>query len=98
MIKQKDLLTVRIEPELKRRLEYLAREKIEGKSDIIREALIEFVRKETEMKEIKGIMAEKFTLGKISFEELIKIVGYREARKIAFYAEIAKKSFEEGLK
>ena len=91
------MLTVRIEAELEKKLEELAREKIERKSDIIREALEEFIKKETEMKEIKRIMAKKFAEGKISFEELIKILGYQEARKTAFYIDIAKKSFEEGL-
>ena len=88
------MLTVRIEAELEKKLEELAREKIERKSDIIREALEEFIKKETEMKEIKRIMAKKFAEGKISFEELIKILGYQEARKTAFYIDIAKEWYK----
>ena len=48
--------------------------------------------------EIKKMVARRFALDKISFEELIKIVGYKEARKIAFYVQTAKKSFVEGLR
>ena len=90
-------ITVRIEPELERRIERVALERTQTKSDLVREALIEYLRKKTEMKEIKKIVAKKFALGKISFEELIKIVGYEEARKIAFYVQTAKKSLMEGL-
>ncbi len=83
-------LTIRIEPEWKNKIEKMARERIETKSNLIREALIEFIRRETEMMEIKKIAARKFALDEISFEELIKIVGYKEARKIAFYTQTAK--------
>lgn len=97
-MKKEELLTVRIEPELKEKIETLEREKIETKSKIIREALIEYIQKETEMKEIKKIIAKKFTLNLISFDEVVRILGYEEARKVAFFVEISKKSFEEGLK
>ncbi len=95
---QEKTLTVRIEPELRKKIEILGREKIETKSNIVREALMNYIQKEMEMKEIKKVVAEKFTLDKISFEELIRIVGYKEAKKIAFYVATAKKSFEEGLR
>ncbi len=91
-------LTVRIEPEWKEKIEKMAAERIETKSSLIREALIDFIRRETELKEIKKIVAKKFAMNKISFEELIEIVGYKEARKIAFYVQTAKRSFVEGLR
>lgn len=95
---QEKTITIRIEPEWKKRIEKMATERLETKSNLIREAVIEFIRKETEMEEIKKVMARRFALDKISFEELIKIVGYKEARKIAFYVQTAKKSFVEGLR
>ncbi len=98
MAKRERSLTVRIEPELQEKIETLEREKIETRSNIIRDALIAYIQKETEMKEIKKIVAEKFALGLISFEEVVRILGYEGARKIAFFVETAKKSLEEGLK
>jgi predicted transcriptional regulator len=95
---QEKTITVRIEPEWKNKIEKMATERIETKSNLIREALIEFIRRETEMMEIKKIVARKFASDEISFEELIKIVGYNEARKIAFYVQTAKKSLVEGLR
>lgn len=98
MPKREELITVRIEPKWKERIKALEREKLETRSNIVREALIKYLQKETELKEIKKVIARKFASNLISFEELIRIVGYEEARKIAFFIETAKKSFEEGLK
>ena len=97
-MKREELLTVRIEPKLKEKIKMLERSKIETRSNIIREALINYVEKETETKEIKKIIAEKFAAGNISFEETVRILGYEDAKKIAFFVETAKKSFEKGLK
>lgn len=98
MPKREELITVRIEPKWKERIKALEREKLETRSNIVREALIKYLQKETELKEIKKVIARKFASNLISFEELIRIVGYEEARKIAFFIETTKKSFEEGLK
>ena len=98
MIKREKLLTVRIEGELEEKISLLEREKLETRSNIVREALLAYVQKETEMKEIKKIVAKKFAQGIISFEELVRLIGYEDARKIAFFVETAKKSFEEGIR
>ncbi|MBD3155155.1 MAG: hypothetical protein GF368_00685 [Candidatus Aenigmarchaeota archaeon] len=97
-MKRDELLTVRIDPELKDKIETLERTKLETKSNIIREALIRYIQHETEIKEIKESLSKKFASGKISFEQMVQILGYEEARKVAFFVEVAKKSFEEGLK
>lgn len=96
-MKREKLLTVRIESELEEKIEALERDKLETRSNIVREALIAYIQKETEMKEIKNIVAKKFAQGLISFEEVVRLVGYEDARKIAFFIETTKKSFEEGL-
>lgn len=90
-------MTVRIESEWKKRIEKLAAEKKETKSDLIREALTEYIQRREERREIERTVAKKFASGKISFEELARIVGYERARKIAFYVQTAKRSFEEAL-
>jgi len=97
-MKRDELLTVRIDPELKGKMETLERIKLETKSNIIREALIRYIQHETEIKEVKENLSKKFSTGKISFEQMVQILGYEEARKVAFFVQVAKKSFEEGLK
>ena len=97
-MKREELLTVRIGPDLREKIRNLEREKLETTSSIVREALLEYVQKEAGLEEIKKIIAEKFAAGKISFEETVRLLGYEEARKIAFFVETAKKSLKEGLK
>ena len=98
MPKREKLITIRIEPELEERITFLEKEKLETRSNIVREALLSYIQKEAETREIKKIVAKKFAQGLISFEELVRLVGYEDARKIAFFVETAKKSFEEGLR
>lgn len=95
---KEELLTVRIDPGLRERIRNLEKEKLENASGIVREALDEYIKKETGLNEIKKIVAEKFAAGKISFEDTVRILGYEEARKIAFFTENADKSLKEGLK
>lgn len=92
-----EVVTVRMEPKLKGKLEEMSRQRLEKKSDIIREALMEYIKKEMEMNEIRKMVSQKFAEGSVSFEQMVEILGYKEARKIAYFVEIAKKSFEEGL-
>lgn len=92
-----ETITVRIDSEWKKKIEKLAAEQRETKSDLIRKALMDYIEKKEERKEIERSAAKKFASGKISFEELSRITGYEKARKIAFYVKTAERSFEEGL-
>lgn len=97
VVKMQKVITVRLEDGPREKIAEIARQKLESRSDIIREALMEYIRKETEMREIKKIVAKKFAEGKVSFEELVKVLGYEEAKRVAFFVDIAEKSFREGL-
>ncbi len=92
-----EVLTVRVEQVLDQQLDEFAKEKAKPKSEIIRSAIQEYIRKEAEIGEIKRFIAKKFAEGKLSFEEMVRFLGYKEAQKVAFYCEMAKKSFERGL-
>ncbi len=92
-----DTLTVRINHRLKKKLEKLASKHKETKSDLIRKVLVDYIRKEEERDEIKKIVAKEYAEGRISFDELIRIIGYEEARRVAFFFHTAKESFEKGL-
>ncbi len=43
------------------------------------------------------IAAKRYTEGKLSFDELVDILGYENAKKVAYYKDIAEASFAEGL-
>jgi len=93
-----EMISFRVEPELKKKIEKLSRDKIERRSDIIREALVNYIQRETELNEVKEVVAKKFAEGKISFDELVRVLGYNQAKKVAFYVDITESSFKEGLK
>lgn len=92
-----DVVTVRLEDETKEKIAELSKKRGESKSDLIRKALLEYIQKETELNEIKRLVAKKFAEGKISFEEMVRVLGYDEAKKVAFFVDIAEKSLQEGI-
>jgi hypothetical protein len=47
--------------------------------------------------EIRKLAAKSFTVGKLSFNELVDSMGYEDAMKLAYYKYIAEVSFEQGL-
>jgi len=49
------------------------------------------------MSEIRKQAARRYTEGKLSFDGLRDILGYEEAKKIAYYKDIAEISFAKGL-
>ncbi len=91
------VITLRLEGKDKQKVWDLAKKKRETKSNLMRKALLSYIEKETELDEIKEIVAVKFVEGKISFDELVRILGFDEAKKVAFFADIAEKSFQEGI-
>lgn len=90
-------LTTRIEEELDKELEKLAKESMERKSALVRKALIDFVEEREEEEKVKDLLSEKYVKDEISFEELVRVLGYEEAKKLAFFKDIAKRSLVEGL-
>ncbi len=95
---KQEIVTFRIEADLSRKMKELSEKLSEPKSNIIRKAILEFAQKSAELNEIKSIVAKNFAQGKISFEKMIELLGYKEAKKIASYTELAKHSIISGLK
>lgn len=92
-----DTLNVRIDHHWKKKLEEFASKEKKTQSDIVRKALIDYIKSKEEKEEIKKTLSKKYAEGKISFDELIKMLGYEEAKKVAFYVHTAKRSLKEGL-
>jgi metal-responsive CopG/Arc/MetJ family transcriptional regulator len=92
-----DIVTVRFEGDARKRITAFAQQKMETKSDIIRKATLEYIQREDERNEIKEMVAKKFAEQKISFDEMVRILGYDEAKKVAFFIDIAEKSLREGI-
>ncbi|MFP4050819.1 MAG: ribbon-helix-helix protein, CopG family [Thermoplasmata archaeon] len=92
-----DTLNVRIDQHWKKKLEEFASKENKTKSDIVRKALIDYIKSKEKKEEVKKIVSKEYAEGKISFDELIKMLGYEEAKKVAFYVHTAKRSLKEGL-
>ncbi|MFW5907289.1 MAG: CopG family ribbon-helix-helix protein [Candidatus Natronoplasma sp.] len=92
-----DTLTVRIDHGWKEKLEELASKEKKTKSEVIRKALIDYINSKEEKEELKTLVSKEYAEGKISFDDLIKMLGYEEAKEVAFYVHTAKKSLKQGL-
>ncbi len=92
-----DVVTVRLDEKTRKQISQFSRNKLESQSEIIRKAILNYVQKENELNELKQIVAKKFAEGKISFDELVRILGFEESKKVAYFVDIAEKSFQEGV-
>lgn len=92
-----EILTFREDEETIKKLDELAKHKMRSRSEIVREAVRDFVTRKIEVIEIQKLAAKRYTEGKLSFDELVDILGYEEAKKVAYYKDIAEISFAKGL-
>lgn len=92
-----DVVTVRFDEKTRKRISKLSRRKLETQSEIMRKAVLNYLEREDEANEIKEIVSLKYAQGKVSFEEMVRILGYEEARKTAYFVEVAEKSLKEGI-
>lgn len=91
------VIHVRVEPDTEKKLDALAKDKRQVRSAIVRHAVEEYYAREHSLKELKKVVAEKFAQGQILFDDLVRVLGYEEAKKVAYFVTIAKESFEQGL-
>ncbi|MFH0970318.1 MAG: hypothetical protein V1776_02550 [Candidatus Diapherotrites archaeon] len=97
MTSDSDILTVRFEGDARKEISTYARRKLLTKSDVIRKATLEFIRRENERNEIKEVISKKFSEGKISFDEMVRVLGFDDAKEVAFFIDILEKSLKEGI-
>lgn len=91
------VIHVRVEPDTEKKLDELVKGKRQVRSVIVRQALEEYYAREQSLEELKKIVARKFAEGQILFDDLVRILGYEEAKKVAFFVSMTRKSFEQGL-
>ncbi len=92
-----EILTFREDEDMIEKLDELARQKMRSRSEIVRGAVRDYVTRKLELIEIHKLAARRYTEGKLSFDELVDILGYEDAKKVAYYKDIAEASFEQGL-
>ncbi len=92
-----EMLTFREDEDMIEKLDELARQKMRSRSEIVRGAVRDYVTRKLELIEIQKLAAKRYTEGKLSFDELVDILGYEDAKKVAYYKDIAEASFAQGL-
>ncbi|MEK6970235.1 MAG: hypothetical protein AABW68_00910 [archaeon] len=92
-----DIVTVRFEGDARKQIAAYARQKMETKSTVIRKATLDFIKRENERNEIKEVVSKKFVEGKISFDEMVRVLGYDDAKEVAFFIDVLEKSLHEGI-
>ncbi len=92
-----EILTFREDEDMIEKLDELAKQKMRSRSEIVRGALRDYVTRKLELIEIHKLAAKRYTEGKLSFDELVDIMGYEDAKKVAYYKDIAEASFTQGL-
>ena len=92
-----EILTFREDEETIKKLDELARQKMRSRSEIVRMAVRDYVTRKLELIEIQKLAAKRYAEGKLSLDELVDILGFEEAKKVAHYRDIAEASFAQGL-
>ncbi|MBU4075724.1 MAG: ribbon-helix-helix domain-containing protein [Euryarchaeota archaeon] len=92
-----EMLTFREDDETIKKIDELARQKMRSRSEIVRLAVRDYVNRKLELIEIQKLAAKRYTEGKLSLDELVDILGFNEAKKVAHYKDLAESSFAQGM-
>lgn len=85
-------VSMRLDSDLLMHLDDIAKEEFKRRSDVIRDALVDFVKEQLEIQEIKEMATKKFLDGELSFEEFARIVGFNTASRINTGHKVLKES------
>ena len=68
-----------------------------SRSEIVRIAVRDYVNRKLELIERQKLASKRYAEGKLSLDELVDIMGFNEAKKVAHYKDIAEASFAQGM-
>jgi predicted transcriptional regulator len=92
-----EMLTFREDDETIKKIDELARQKMRSRSEMVRMAVRDYVNRKLELIEIQKLAAKRYAEGKLSMDELVDILGFNEAKKVAHYKDLAESSFAQGM-
>lgn len=92
-----EMISFREDDEIIKKIDELARQKMRSRSEIVRLAVKDYVNRKLELIEIQKLAAKRYAEGKLSLDELVDILGFNEAKKVAHYKDIAESSFAQGM-
>lgn len=91
-------VSMRLDSKLLTQLDIIAKGEFKRRSDVIRDALIDYVKEQMEIQEIKELATKLFMDGKLEFDDFARIVGFRTATQIKTAREVLGESIEGAKK
>lgn len=88
-------IAIELSEDLLRKLDQLSEGKPYIRSALVKEAIKEFIHRELDLQELKKVIVERFAQGKISFDDLAELLGYREAKKLQIYKDMLFQGLED---
>ena len=91
-------VSMRVDSRLLKELDQIAKAEFKRRSDIVRDALVAYVKRETEIRQIKEMATKQFLERKLGFDDFARIVGFDIAQQIKVGKETLKESIERAKK
>ena len=91
-------VSMRVDSRLLKELDQIAKLEFKRRSDVLRDALVAYVKREIEIRQIKEMATQQFLKGKLNFDDFSRIVGFDIAQQIKIGQETLKESIERAKK
>jgi metal-responsive CopG/Arc/MetJ family transcriptional regulator len=90
-------VTVKYDGTLLKKIDQLAYENFETRSEFIRDITINAVKRKLQMKKLADLAITKWVKGKMTANEMVKVLGKEETEKIIIFRKTLLKSVERGF-
>jgi predicted transcriptional regulator len=87
-------ISMRVDSRLLKELDQIAKAEFKRRSDVVRDALVAYVKQEIEIRQIKEMVTKQFLEGELGFDDFARIVGFDTAQQI----KIGKETLKERIK
>jgi len=85
-------ISMRVDSSLLKELDHIAKAEFKRRSDVVRDALVTYVKHELEIRQIKEMATEQFLKGDLGFDDFARIVGFDIAQQIRVGEETLRQS------
>lgn len=90
-------VTVKYEGTLLKQIDKLAHENFETRSEFIRDITTDAVKRKLQMKRLENLAINKWIEGKITTDEMAKVLGNKETERVVLLRKTLRESVERGI-
>ncbi len=91
-------ISMRVDSRLLKELDQIAKAEFKRRSDVVRDALVAYVKQEIEIRQIKEMVTKQFLEEELGFDDFARIVGFDIAQQIKIGKETLKESIKRAKK